>query len=112
MEDKELKKLIESVEALNTQILSSYNVFEKEFKDEDTHHYSPFILWSEDEIKSLQPDLETDLSGFLAIGSNGGMETYLLCHKTKAIYVCDLISGAKSLKKVASSYEELLTLLS
>ena len=86
--------------------------WEKEFKDIDKHWYSPFILWDKNVVKEYQPDTDESFINFLAIGSNGGSETYFLSLQEGTIHVCDLIAGVDSMNKVASTYFELKLLLS
>jgi hypothetical protein len=81
--------------------------WEMEFRNEEKHWYSPFILWSEKDVVQYQPDYDSDFSGYLAIGSNGGMETYLINLTDYSIWVADLVAGSESLEKVAISFEEL-----
>ncbi len=82
--------------------------WERDFHDEELHWYSPFILWAEQELVSYQPDYDSGFASFVAIGSNGGMETYLLKSSDGSIWVADLIGGTSSLERVADSYSHLL----
>ena len=85
--------------------------WEKSFRDEEKHWYSPFILWSEADVAQYQPDHDVDFSNYLAIGSNGGMETYFIHLSDHSIWVADLVAGSESLKKAATSFEELTSQL-
>ncbi len=83
--------------------------WEKEFIEEEKHWYSPFILWSEENVRQYQPNV--GFSDYFAIGSNGGMETYLIHFPDQAIWVADLIAGENSLEKVAPSFSALISML-
>ena len=108
---KDFDHLLESLPIDYKNALLSGYVFESDFKNEDKYWYSPFILWSKGEVEKYQPDYDSELSSFLAIGSNGGVETYLLNLTDGSVSVCDLIAGKDSIEFVASSYTELLALL-
>jgi len=107
--EKAIEEVIESAPLEYRVDLKNNAPYEKEFRDEDTHWYSPFILWKLADVMEYQPSDE--FSEYLAIGSNGGMETYLLSIKDGTVFVCDLISGIESKEQVASSYAELLSSL-
>ncbi|RXJ67315.1 hypothetical protein CS022_24390 [Veronia nyctiphanis] len=106
---KDMDRLLKTLPIEYKNALLSGSVFEVDFKDEDKHWYSPFILWTKEEVENYQPDSE--FSSYLAIGSNGGGETYLLSLIDGSISVCDLIAGKGSLENVASNYSELLAQL-
>ncbi|AWB65497.1 hypothetical protein C2869_03180 [Saccharobesus litoralis] len=108
---KDLEHLLEKLPIDYKNALLSGSVFEADFKDDEEHWYSPFILWSKEEVESYQPDYGSELSSYLAIGSNGGGETYLLNLIDESVSVCDLIAGKDSLEYVAQNYSELLALL-
>ncbi len=91
--------------------ISENALTEYDFLDEAIHWYSPFILYSQHEIRELQPSYDSDFQDYVVIGSNGGTETYMYNLSNGAIYVCDLISGHSSLEKVSDSYSELCLLL-
>ncbi|HAS8552037.1 TPA: hypothetical protein I7777_21070 [Vibrio vulnificus] len=84
---------------------------EYDFLDEIVHWYSPFILYSQHDVRELQPSYDSDFEDYIAIGSNGGGETYMYNCSNGAIYVCDLIDGYSSLEKVSDCYSELYRLL-
>lgn len=107
----ELEKVIKSLHEDYWYDLEENAPYEKEFKDVEKHWYSPFILWTRDDVESLQPSDVEEFSQYIAIGSNGGMETYLLSIKDGSVFVCDMISGIKSKQKIATSYAELLSLI-
>ncbi|MDX1456777.1 MAG: hypothetical protein R3276_04255 [Marinobacter sp.] len=83
--------------------------WERDFIDEEEHWYSPFILWSKEEVGQYQP--ASGFSNYFAIGSNGGMETYFIHLVDQTIWVADLIAGSSSLEQVAPSFSNLLSLL-
>ncbi|TOD30361.1 hypothetical protein CGJ66_23025 [Vibrio parahaemolyticus] len=84
---------------------------EYDFLDETVNWYSPFILYSQHEVRELQPSYDSDFQDYIAIGSNGGGEAYMYNCSNGGIYVCDLISGYNSLEKVSDCYSELYLLL-
>lgn len=84
---------------------------EYDFLDETVHWYSPFILYSQYEVCELQPSYDSEFQDYIAIGSNGGGETYMYNCSNGAIYVCDLVGGYSSLEKVSDCYAELYLLL-
>lgn len=108
---KTIEEVVDSVSSDYKADLEINAPYERDFIDEDKHWYSPFILWDLDEVKKYQPSYDQEMAGYLAIGSNGGMETYVLSIKDGSVYVCDLIAGIKSLELVASSYAKHLCLL-
>lgn len=108
---EDMERLLKSLPIDYKNALLSGSDFEADFKNEDKYWYSPFILWSKDEVENYQPDYDSELSSFLAIGSNGGGETYLLNITDGSVSVCDLIAGKDSLEYVALNYTELLGLL-
>ncbi|WP_432459225.1 SMI1/KNR4 family protein [Agarivorans sp. QJM3NY_25] len=109
---KNMEQLLVSLPNDYQKALLSDATWELDFKNEEKYWYSPFILWGKDEVENYQPDYDSDFSSLLAIGSNGGGETYFLNMSDNSINVCDLIVGIDSLERVAANYTELLSLLS
>lgn len=108
---KTIEDVINSISHEYKADLENKAPYEKNFIDDDKHWYSPFILWDLGELKEYQASSDLALTEYLSIGSNGGMETYLLSIANGSVFLCDLVAGIESIEKVASSYAELLTLL-
>ena len=106
--------MIEKYKLLPSRIqkdIAENTLTEFDFLDETVHWYSPFILYSQHEVRELQPSYDSGFQDYIAIGSNGGGETYMYNCSNEAIYVCDLIGGYGSLEKVSNCYSELCLLL-
>ena len=104
-----------TLQEIENQLPSSYlaalranKSVEWEFFDPVFEQSSTFILFTPDEVDAYQPDYDSSFAELLAIGSNGGGETYFLHRKEHSVWRADLIAGYGSLVRLFNKFDEIL----